>query len=820
MDQQQGAAAVGAEGAASEAAAGGQQRRENNVATGGGDVSDDGGGNVSDDGGGDDRVDGGGGGGNAAVHTAAAAPATLSIVTRAAPQALLPAPVASRWPPLSERLVRKRAAADAARASAVAALGGVTAAIVADDAAGEAAANQVLKAANASSAKASEILDNELARRERLRVVGLLDDESGDALPGGVPSSGSLAGLPFDLIREVFWRLPRDCVRNVVPLVCSDWARLPLDVRACCTYALVGVGSSAAVRPDAADLCVDLANAAGGGARMTREALSAALGASPRLEKFGAWLALDQLPMLAERLGARSASRPSLLRLRLDLVCPEGASAAVTDADMEAAGASLAASAPGLESVAVILWQPWTRADAGPAETLLLSLLKNSISGGGGGGGGRLREIRSIRSVLTSAFLDRLSESLGIRKLRFLRFDLQDVFVPRFPTARGVSRTLRELRFEVRIEASTAQQQGRVLGARRPFEAFCDVPGVSAEQALAPLAGGVTRLVLDLLGSGDALPQVLRLPGCFRALRSVRSLSFRYPRASGGDMESAAEATAAVRAAAAAGAAGGGSADIVLARALRPSSRLPEAPQPWDILSSLTELDVRFLLGNYELVLPPAGMPNLRRLDMRGMQGENLPAAAAERKRSAAEPMHCLPPPPAVVPNLRWLGIGFFSLTMDPAPRERHRPQVLNFSALVPAGSSQPYRHLRSLLLHRANLVVEGGGDNNDEEVRRLLGAFPAFYPSLRMKVHGCDISSTAKRVLDGLADVYAVIEAAATAGTRGGAGGSSSSSSASASHSPPVDRTFRGICRGCPSWDFDLHFIGNMGTVFDQEEL
>ena len=120
-----------------------------------------------------------------------------------------------------------------------------------------------------------------------------------------------------------------------------------------------------------------------------------------------------------------------------------------------------------------------------------------------------------------------------------------------------------------------------------------------------------------------------------------------------------------------------------------------------------------------------------------------------------------------------------------------------------------------------ADLDVEGGGDDDDEEVRRLLGAFPAFYPSLRMiHVHGCAISSTAKRLLDGLADVYAVIEAAATAGARGGAGGSSSSSSASASHSPPVARTFRGICRGCPAWDFDMHFSESMYTVFDQEEL
>jgi hypothetical protein len=359
----------------------------------------------------------------------------------------------------------------------------------------------------------------------------------------------------------------------------------------------------------------------------------------------------------------------------------------------------------------------------------------------------------------------------------------------------------------------------------RPFDAFCDVPGVSAEQALAPLAGGVTRLVLDLLGSGDALPQLLRLPGCFRALRSVRSLAVRYPRASGGDMESVAAAVrAAVRAAAAAEAAGGGSADIVLARALRPSSRLPEAPQPWDLLSSLTELDVRFLLGNYELVLPPAGMPNLRRLDMRGMMGENYRsdnAAAAAAAKDNAKPMHCLPPPPAVVPNLRWLGIGFFSPTTDPVPRKRRRPQVLNLSELVPAGSSQPYRRLRSLLLHRANLVVEGGGDNDDEEVRRLLGEFPAFYPSLRMiHVHFCVMSSTAKRVLDGLADVYAAIEAAATAGARGGAGGSSSSSSASASHSPPVARTFRGICRGCPAWDFEMRSYRNVRTVLDQEEL
>ena len=55
-------------------------------------------------------------------------------------------------------------------------------------------------------------------------------------------------------------------------------------------------------------------------------------------------------------------------------------------------------------------------------------------------------------------------------------------------------------------------------------------------------------------------------------------------------------------AAAVVAAAAGGRTDILFARALRPSPslRLPAAAarQPWDILSSVTELDVRFILGN------------------------------------------------------------------------------------------------------------------------------------------------------------------------------------------------------------------------------
>ena len=80
-------------------------------------------------------------------------------------------------------------------------------------------------------------------------------------------------------------------------------------------------------------------------------------------------------------------------------------------------------------------------------------------------------------------------------------------------------------------------------------------------------------------------------------------------------------------------------------------------------------------------------------------------------------------------------------------------------SALVPAGSFQPYRHLRTLALEVADLVVKGGGcDDEDEEVRRLLGAFPVVFPSLKMiHVHRCGITRTAERVLEGLADVYAV---------------------------------------------------------------
>ena len=186
-------------------------------------------------------------------------------------------------------------------------------------------------------------------------------------------------------------------------------------------------------------------------------------------------------------------------------------------------------------------------------------------------------------------------------------------------------------------------------------------------------------------------------------------------------------------------------------------------------------------------------MPKLRRLDMRVMMPENLPSAASAAN---SEPRHhYLPPPPAVVPNLLWLGIGFYYFGSDPTPIERVRPRDLDLSALVPAGSLQPYRHLRSLVLEGANLDVEGICGDKDEEVRRLLIMLPVVFPSLRMiHVHCCIIGSAAERVLGGLADAYAAANRAASAGARGAA--------AAASSSPSSDdgRSFRGVCRGCPA--------------------
>ena len=64
--------------------------------------------------------------------------------------------------------------------------------------------------------------------------------------------------------------------------------------------------------------------------------------------------------------------------------------------------------------------------------------------------------------------------------------------------------------------------------------------------------------------------------------------------------------------------------------------------------------------------------------------------------------------------------------------------------------------------------------------------------------MHKCTLTSTAERVLERLADVYALLGAAASRGARGGAGASSSSST-----SASVARQFRCICRGCPAWHY-----------------
>ena len=804
---------------------------------------------------------------NQTSASASAAP-TPAAPLAAAPSAVPSAfhkPLAARWPPLSKRLARKEAAVCGARASAAAAYGRVAKAILADDAAGEEAAKKTLGAADEARIKAKQALEEERARRARLREAGLLDPRTGDALGGGGAPGGLsalLSGLPYDMITEVFWRLPRNFVVNVVPFVCSDWAQIPLAVRTCCESATVRFGSGSPqpafpwpgfprrrLTPDAAalDFRLNERNRTGGGGRVrvSREALSNTLGAAPRLAELSVKLDLDQLPMLAECLGGArgGASSSSLRRLSLGLSCPAGESAALTDASVEAMGAALAAGAPGLEFLEVRTHAPWAHAEGyGPAGTLLLSLLASSAGagsdggGGGGSGGGdggskgsggsdncgggnnKLRELSSSGQILTSGLIASLEGSFAIRKIIFLHGggDHPGFFVPRF-LPRGVSRTLRELHFEVRMVASAGDNPQGGRGRRGPIDAYCDAEGVSAAEALAPLAGAVTRLVLDL-GYGAGLPQVLRLPGCLRALKGVRSLAVRYPRTVKGYMEMAAETATAEAAATAAAAAAGGGANIVFAKALRSSlRRRGAAPQPWDLLSSLTELDVRFLLGNYELVLPRSGgMPNLRRLDMRGMMPETPRSYAAA---NAETQHHYLPPSPAAVPNLRWLGIGF----QRSAARES--PHALDLSGLVPAGSFQPYRHLRSLLIEGATINVKGGsggnggggngGDNEDEEVRRLVGAFPLVFPALRMiHLHNCSLESAAERVLENLADVYKLLGAAASAGARGGsATGGAAASSSSAGASP-----FRGVCRGCPAWSFSMEPSGDYFVKISEE--
>ena len=119
------------------------------------------------------------------------------------------------------------------------------------------------------------------------------------------------------------------------------------------------------------------------------------------------------------------------------------------------------------------------------------------------------------------------------------------------------------------------------------------------------------------------------------------------------------------------------------------------------------------------------------------------------------------------------------------------------------------------------------GEGSEDEEVRRLLAAFPVVFPSLTMiLVHDCMLTDRAERVLDGLADVYAVLGAKVPASARGGGGvrgvgggGGGVGAGAASSSSSPVARSFKGICRGCPAWNFSIKLGGDIYNGTSPEE-
>jgi len=414
------------------------------------------------------------------------------------------------------------------------------------------------------------------------------------------------------MIAEIFSRLPIADVRNAA-LVCSSWASLPLSVRACCEHAEVLVASNVLPRlprviPAAVELKLWLNGFASGRPSMTREEVSAALAGAPRLASLDLEMSLDQLPMLTEALsfstpgvnsdgdGGNGGSggggggqpalpprrAPHLTRLRVSLICPEGAAAGFTDAQIDAAGAAFAAYAPALERLEVMDFLPWTYVgERNPAQALLLSIVANnkscssSSNNSGGNSGGnsdsKLKELRGYGTILTSAVIACLKGSFGIRKIRLLDVTALSaatprLFIPQFPAGRGVSHgSLRELEFELLMEDPTGQ--GRWGPPATGISAYCDVGGVSAEQALAPVAASVTRLVLDFRGR-DKLPRLLFLPSCFRALRNLRSLAVRYPRLTSNGVLMPSETRAGAAAVRAAAAATGGGIAFARARAL------------------------------------------------------------------------------------------------------------------------------------------------------------------------------------------------------------------------------------------------------------
>jgi len=80
--------------------------------------------------------------------------------------------------------------------------------------------------------KAERALRQEHERQERLRSRGLLDEQGNLKAGGGGGPGGVLPGLPDDLVREIFYRLPLETRRGALPLVCSQWASIPRSLRA------------------------------------------------------------------------------------------------------------------------------------------------------------------------------------------------------------------------------------------------------------------------------------------------------------------------------------------------------------------------------------------------------------------------------------------------------------------------------------------------------------------------------------------------------------------------------------------------------------